>query len=627
MCYPKSNMPIRSGIRLRTLVISPWTAALAASLLVAGCSTAPVAPPSAGHLRAESLAATNPGIPSPVASTVTLPRPKAAAKAESYSVSVRNIPVQDLLFALARDAKLNVDIHPGIEGIVTLNAIDQTLQQILTRIAKQVEMRWDIEGPNLMVTPDTPYLKIYKVDYVNIARTMKGSVSVETAVSTTGGTGKAVSEMTSESKNNLMDSIVKNVTEMLRETDAYIPIGGQSAASSGQVTAAGTGAAQVTGQSSGSQKAVGQNISQNSGAPSVSGSGNQNVAGKSEANNTSFFYREMVSVIPNHETGVLSIRAKKKQHDRIQEFLDNVMVAAKRQVLIEATIAEVELSDNYVQGIEWSRIASGIAGALAGTGSGGTGFAISQAAGGLFTLTGQYTTSSGGTFDGTIALLQKYGNVKVLSSPKLSVLNNQTAMLRVVTNDVYFTAKSEIAPGQNGADPVKAITTTPQTVAVGFVMAVTPQISEGNTITLNVRPSITSIIRRVKDPNPDLDNSDPLLNPGVPVIRTREMESILRIDSGNIVVMGGLMEETLDNTNSGLPALSYMPLFGSLFQSRNDTRKKTELVIFLRPVIIKDASIQGDYSEYRGLLPGQDFFEKDNLGPPLQRLDIGGNPQ
>jgi general secretion pathway protein D len=333
----------------------------------------------------------------------------------------------------------------------------------------------------------------------------------------------------------------------------------------------------------------------------------------------------MVSVIPNHETGVLSIRAKKKQHDRIQEFLDNVMVAAKRQVLIEATIAEVELSDNYSQGIEWSRIASGIAGALAGTGSGGTGIALSQAASGLITLTGQYTTSSGGTFDGSIALLQKYGNVKVLSSPKLSVLNNQTAMLRVVTNDVYFTAKAEIAPGTNGSAPVKAITTTPNTVAVGFVMAVTPQIGEGNTITLNIRPSVTSIIRRVKDPNPDLSNTG--LDEGVPVIRTREMESILRIDSGNIVVMGGLMEEKLDNVNSGLPALSYMPLFGPLFQNREDKRSKTELVIFLRPVVIKDASIQGDYSEYRSLLPGQNFFEKDNLGPPRQQLEFGGNPQ
>ncbi len=462
--------------------------------MLAGCSTAPVQPPAVGHLRAESLADTKPGIPSPVASTVTLPRPKAAAKTESYSVSVRNIPVQDLLFALARDAKLNVDIHPGIEGIVTLNAIDQTLQQILTRIAKQVEMRWDIEGPNLMVTPDTPYLKIYKIDYVNIARTMKGTVSVETAVTTTGGTGKASSEMTAESKNHLMDSIVKNVTEMLRETDAFIPIGGQSAASSGQVAAQGTGTAQVPIQSPGSQKAAGQNVSQNSGAP-ASGSGNQNLAASTESNQTKFFYREMVSVIPNHETGVLSIRAKKKQHDRIQEFLDNVMVAAKRQVLIEATIAEVELSDNYEQGINWERIASGLA-----TASIGTGIAISQAATGLFTLTAKHTTSSGATFDGTMKLLQEYGNVKVLSSPKLSVLNNQTAMLRRVTNEVYFTVKSDISGGTNGSAPLKAYTTTPQTVAVGFVMAVTPQIGEGNTITLDA-PITTAIDKEGKEHN------------------------------------------------------------------------------------------------------------------------------
>ena len=288
-------------------------------------------------------------------------------------------------------------------------------------------------------------------------------------------------------------------------------------------------------------------------------------------------------------------------------------------MLIEATVAEVDLNDNYEQGINWTRIASGLA-----TASVGTGIAISQAATGLFTLTAKHTSSSGATFDGTIKLLQEYGNVKVLSSPKLSVLNNQTALLRVVTNDVYFNVKADIAAGTNGSAPLKAYTTTPQTVAVGFVMAVVPQISDNNSVTLSVRPSITSIVEYKKDPNPDLSVDTPNL---IPVIRTREMESILRIDSGNIVVMGGLMEDKLDNTNQGLPALSYMPVFGPLFQNRIDKRKKTELVIFLRPVIIRDASMQGDYSEYRDQLPASNFFEKDNLGPPRQQLEFGGNPQ
>jgi post-segregation antitoxin (ccd killing protein) len=130
-----------------------------------------------------------------VAATVTLARPKAAAKAESYSVSVRNIPVQDLLFALARDAKLNIDIHPGINGIVTINAIDQTLQQILTRIAKQVDMRWELDGPNLVVMTDSPFLRNYKVDYVNMSRDVSGTVSINTQIASTStsATGTAAS--------------------------------------------------------------------------------------------------------------------------------------------------------------------------------------------------------------------------------------------------------------------------------------------------------------------------------------------------------------------------------------------------------------------------------------------------
>ena len=213
MCYANFNVPIRSGIRLRPLMISPFAPALAAGLMLTACGGIPTQPPSAGHIRAEGVAAANPDIPPPVANTVTLPRPKAAAKTESYSVSVRNIPVQDLLFALARDAKLNVDIHPGINGVVTINAIDQTLQQILSRISKQIDMRWELDGPNLLVMPDTPFLRNYKVDYVNMSRELTGSVSINTQIASTstsaaggsaGSGNNSATAVKSTAQNNLL---------------------------------------------------------------------------------------------------------------------------------------------------------------------------------------------------------------------------------------------------------------------------------------------------------------------------------------------------------------------------------------------------------------------------------------
>src|SRR3972149_12160844 len=126
--------------------------------------------PSQSHVRADSPAPSG-TIPAPVQISTVLPKPRPALKPETYSVVVNNVSVQELLFALARDAKLNVDVNPGINGTVTLNAIDQTLPQLLSRIAKQVDMRWELDGPNLVVMPDTPYLRVYKIDYLNMERT------------------------------------------------------------------------------------------------------------------------------------------------------------------------------------------------------------------------------------------------------------------------------------------------------------------------------------------------------------------------------------------------------------------------------------------------------------------------
>ena len=139
-------------------------------------------------------------------------------------------------------------------------------------------------------------------------------------------------------------------------------------------------------------------------------------------------------------------------------------------------------------------------------------------------------------------------------------------------------------------------------------MNVTPQINDSDYVTINVRPTITRIIDYVNDPNPALGT---VVNK-IPEIRTREMESIIRISSGQIAVLGGLMQDEINNLSDGIPLLGDIPLVGNLFKNRNDTKTKTELVIFLRPVVIKDASLDGDYNEFRNNLPDANFLKPEN---------------
>src|SRR5690606_33300275 len=198
--------------------------------------------------------------------------------------------------------------------------------------------------------------------------------------------------------------------------------------------------------------------------------------------------------------------------------------------------------------------------------------------------------------------LNAFGNTRVLSSPKIMAINNQTAVLKVVDNQVYFSVQAQVTPSTNAnAQPVVAFTTTQNVVPVGFVMNVTPQIAENDMVVLNVRPTVSRIIDFVTDPNPDLARVH--VDNRVPVIQSREFESVLRIPSGRIAVLGGLMQDSFEGRRDGLPVLSRIPVLGDAVSYRNDTSRKTELVIFLRPVVIRDASLEGDLAEYRRYLP------------------------
>jgi general secretion pathway protein D len=587
---------------------------VACVLLITGCAT-PQLPVSPAHISDAPRVAG--AIPEPVRQSALPPPPKPSAKVETYSVTVHKVPVQSLLFALARDAGMNVDIHPAIEGTVTLNALDQTLPQLLGRISRQVDMRYEIEGSNLVVLPDAPEWRNYKVDYVNVARSTNSSVNIATQISTTGGgsagqssnpvgaaTGAPASSagggnlgsgnnnsttsVGNRSDNNFWYSLEKNIRDMLRASTLgdtqQDPLAQMQAQAQSQQAAAQS--AQSPGQGA---------IAPMSAAPQ---SFSDNALPFTQRSRT----RNDPSIVVNAEGGLIAVRATARQHEKIQEFLDLVVNSAKRQVLIEATIIEVKLGDQYQQGINWS----GLNGRLSmnqgqvGTATLPSGV-LPGSTPGMFVL--NYLNP--GNLTATIQLLESFGKVKVLSSPKISVLNNQTAMLKVVDNNVFFTIK--VTPAVlNSSGTVTAPATyesTLQTVPVGFVMSVTPQIADSDEVTLNVRPTITRIVGYVQDPNPALQAGN--VRSQVPVIQARELESIMKISNGQVAVMGGLMQDSVDNTKDGVPLLSQLPVVGNLFSYRNENASKTELVIFMRPVVVKDASMSGDYKDYRYLLPGQ----------------------
>jgi general secretion pathway protein D len=572
-------------------------------LLLAGCGQTP-AKPAASHLQAETVRPAEGQIPPPVQLASILPKPKPAVRQETYSVVVNNVRVHDLLFALARDAKLNVDIGPDIAGTVTLNAIDQTLPQLLARIARQVDMRYELDGQTLSVMRDSPYLRAYKIDYLSAARNVKMSSlastqfasanSAQGAATTTGTSTGAIAQVDVTSENRLWDSIVINVKEILRETDKIIP---KTQAAAAQVSPTVATPAAVPGA-----------------APPTGQAGQQAVE-----------YIESASVIANRESGILYVRASARQHEKVQEFLDQVLLGARRQVLIEATVAEVQLNNQYQRGIDWQRLrggantvgrpafGTGTSGVEFGQSSVGTPAAVSTTA---FVLGGAVNSLN---FNFALSLLESFGDVKVLSSPKLSVLNNQTALLRVTRDIIYFqvTPSNVTVSGSGGGTLTvpPSFTTTPLVAAEGFMMSVLPQINDADTIVLNVRPTIRRRVGNATDPNPAL--TTPNL---IPIFETREFDSVLRLQSGQVAVLGGLMQDQRSRTEDTIPGINAIPGVGELLEQKTESNTKTELVIFLRATVIREPSIDGDFRALRDSLPGEDFLSRPNparVAPPV----------
>ncbi len=469
-------------------------------------------------------------IPPAVAQLPIVEVPKPAKKLQTFTVVVNDLPATELLFALARDARLNLDIDPAIEGNVSINAIDQTLPQILKRISRQVSLHYYIDGPNMVVEQDLPFMRIYRVDYLNIIRNTESDVSISTQIASTGtsvgegggGGSNSSTDIANSSSHDLWKSLEENITSL------------------------------------------------------ISSDGEDGI------------------VIINRESGTLSVKATASAHESVQEFIDTVMSSVRKQVLIEATVVEVTLNDDFQAGVDWSRLAN----------ANGWSFEQSLLPAELLdggqVVEGTYTHNNDErNISGAIKALDAFGDVSVMSSPKIMAINNQTSILKVVDNRVYFTTEVEEKEGSENSAARTTYTSTIHTVPVGFVMNVTPYITNNDEVMLNIRPTISRILDFVEDPISGVITG--AVNK-VPEIQVREMESVLRVANGDTAIIGGLMQDSVNESSAGIPGLHDIEGAGLLFGTKERRKEKTELVIFLRPRIIESASLNSDLSDFKKYL-------------------------
>lgn len=571
---------------------------------------------------------------------------KSATPTLLINLVVHDAPVQEVLLAIARESGLNIDVHPGLRGKVSLHAIQQSVPSILARMSRQLDMYYEWSHGVWLITPDMPVIRSYKLNYVNMSRDTTGYIGVASEINSAGraaagngGGSQAVvahggnsnssrTAVISQSRYHLWESVVENIQALLEETDK---------ASTARDEVLEGAASRLDIPAPAADSSPGMQASQHAGEVSAQSSVTTPVA--LEKIKQAHVRWHASRLIANPETGILTIRASQSQQAQVRAYLESVMQVAARQVLIEATIVEVELGKSFQMGIDWSRLSASaqqrgwqLAQSLGSDAaqfnraagsweSNNSKNALGQNNGSVAFMLGYFNPFSRlGNLSASVTLLEQFGKTRVLSSPKLMVLNNQTAILKVVDNLVYFTIQSQISQSSsNSGSNLQAVTTTANTVPVGLVMAVTAQINSHQRVNLNVRPTVSKVLRYIEDPNPQLGSGSTRIVSSIPEIQVREMESVLNIASGNIAVLGGLMQEDQREFTDRVPGVSRLPVLGQVFTGKNQAAKKTELIVFLRPTVIGRADVRsGDLQSFQPLLPDElpaDAFEI-NVGEP-----------
>lgn len=523
----------------------------------------------------------------------------------SLSVN-QTVPLRDVLFELAEQADYDLELDPSIRGSIIFTARNRPLDEVIDRISETAGLRYKFLNDTLRVERDTPYNKSYKIDYLSYIRSTTGSVRNNIGV-VSGEGADTGSQFTasSTSEADFWGELEVNIRQILGQgtssslTTANDPriTAADQVPDVAAVAPAGTA---VPGAEGGVQVQPPQAVLQVDSLPVEDDSSTN-----AQSDRTAGEFTPSFAI--NRQAGLITIYSTERLHAEILEYLSTVRKAVTAQVLIEAKILEVNLSDRFASGIDWrfinplndesalNFIPANPGGAavtdaldLIGLGAGAdvapNAFADGSVASKSFVL--GYAGNDAQAF---VKALSVFGTVRALASPRLTVLNNQAAVLNVATNRVFFDIDIDVTSATQDTPQQTTIDSEINNVPEGVLVNVQPSINlENNTISMAVRPTITRVVGTVNDPGVQFvaaQNNLDIAN-AIPEVNVQEIDSLINVRSGQPVVMGGLLQDRIESTSQGVPVLGEIPMFGSLFKDREDRIQKTELVILLKATIV-----------------------------------------
>ena len=474
-------------------------------------------------------------------------------------ITANNVAAKSFFAAIVEDSPYSIAVHPDVSGEITLNLKEVTIDEALNVIEELYGYQISRHNKVIQVYPAGMRTETISLNYLFIKRFGQSTTTINS-----GGVSEKDTNSGSNNSNNS------------------------------------------------------NNNNNRSNSSNSQNSQNMSSGINIQTENESDFWQELEKtlealigrengrrVIVSPQAGLVTVRALPQEIKAVKKFVNDTQTHLRRQVIIEAKIMEVTLNDDYQQGVKWDQVLGSI---------GSTDLSFSTAgniAGNAFSALAGGTTTIGlqnQDFSGVIELLETQGNVQVLSSPRITVTNNQKAVIKVGEDEYFVTEVASTTTTGTSTTTTPEIQLTP--FFSGIALDVTPQIDSSGSVILHVHPSVT--VTDEQNKVIQLGNEEIIL----PLAQSsvRESDTIIKAQSGEIVVIGGLIETRNVEVESKTPFLGDIPFLGELFKSKNQKKRKTELVIMLKPIVVGQDTWKNQLQDARLLLkewfPEDDIFEK-----------------